>query len=50
MIRVWRAPDVTQVQQKGPLAQVCAGEVCHAIFSAKTLGLLAHILNQFGAP
>ena len=39
---------MTQVQQKGTLAQICAGEVCHAIFSAKTLGLLAHILNQLG--
>ena len=39
---------MTQVQQKGTLSQICAGEVCHAIFSAKALGLLAHVSTSWG--
>jgi hypothetical protein len=34
------------VQQEWPLAQINAGEVRHAVFSAKTLGLLAHIFDE----
>src|SRR5215469_869649 len=37
------------VHQEWPLAQIGAGDVPQLIFGAKTLCLLAHVLNQFGS-
>ena len=34
------------VQQKWPLAEIGAGKVRHAVFSAESFGLLAHVLHQ----
>src|SRR5690242_12398339 len=38
-----------EMEYKRPLAQIGAGEVGHAILSAKTLGLLPHVLDQLRA-
>ena len=37
---------LSEMQQKRTLAEVDAGEMSYAIFRAKALGLLAHVLNE----
>src|SRR5579862_7730890 len=37
---------VSDMKKEWALVQVGAGQMCHAIFGAKALGLLAHILDQ----
>ncbi len=35
-----------QMKQKRALTEISTGEVRHAVFGAKTLSLLAHVLDQ----
>src|ERR1700677_2064638 len=34
------------MQQKWPLAKIGAGQVCHAVLSAKAFRLFAHVLDE----